>query len=97
MIKIDLLYYFTAVKPGSFEDAIKATGFGKFNLVLLCVLITAGFAQISEQTGMAYVTPIAECDLKLSLEQKGLLVSVSYTGKYLTKKYFSINQSFFLM
>lgn len=72
---------FVAIEPSNFEDAIKATGFGKFNIILLCTVVAGAFAQIVEQTSNAYVTPIAECDLELTLENKGLLVSISYTGK----------------
>lgn len=73
--------YFSAVKPSSFEDAIKATGFGKFNIAILFIIIPGSFAQIAEQTGLSYVVPIAQCDLNLRLEDKGILVSISYTGE----------------
>lgn len=76
-----ITFNFAGDQPGNFEDAIKATGFGKFNVALLCVIIPGAFAQIVEQTSLAYVIPIAQCDLNLSLEQKGVLVSMSYTGK----------------
>lgn len=51
------------------------------------ILVPCSFAQIIEQIGIAYVVPIAQCDLELTLKDKGILNSAGYTGK---------NFSFFL-
>ncbi|CAG9838949.1 unnamed protein product [Diabrotica balteata] len=64
----------------NFEEAVVATGFGKFNIYLLILLIPSSFAQASEQMGLSYALPIAECDLSLTLERKGLLTAVSFGG-----------------
>ncbi|KAK9879262.1 hypothetical protein WA026_004112 [Henosepilachna vigintioctopunctata] len=65
---------------GTFEEAIAATKFGKFNLILIFVSIPAGWASVAESTTMSYVFPAAQCDLDLSLEDKGLLNASIYVG-----------------
>lgn len=74
--------FFIVVPPSTFEDAINAAGFGKFNIGLLCLIILGAFAQVTEKSGLSYIIPIAECDLALTLEDKGVLVSSTYIGKY---------------
>lgn len=66
--------------PADFETAISATGFGKFNLLLLLVAIPSGWASMFESTTVSYIIPVAECDLELSLEDKGYLISITYLG-----------------
>lgn len=44
-------------------------------IILPCALV-----QEVEQVAVAYVLPIAECDLQLSLENKGILISVNSIG-----------------
>lgn len=68
-------------KPSNFEDAITATGFGKFNILLMGIVIPCSFVQVVEQLSVAYVGPIAQCDLNLSLQDKGVLNSAGYIGK----------------
>lgn len=69
-------------QPANFEDAITAAGYGKFNILLIFIVIPCSFAQIVENLGLAYVIPIAQCDLNLSLKDKGVLNSVGYAGEY---------------
>lgn len=64
----------------SFEEAISATKFGKFNIFLILSVVPACWTSIFETTTMSYVFPAAQCDLKLSLEDKGLLNAVTYAG-----------------
>lgn len=78
---LQLNIYFSDCEPVNFEDAIKATGFGKFNVLLMFIAIPCSFAQIVEQVSIAYIVPIAQCDLQLSLENKGVLNSVGYVGE----------------
>lgn len=61
---------------------MKATGYGKFNILLMFIIIPCSFAQIVEQYSIAFVSPIAQCDLNLSLEDKGILNSIGYAGTY---------------
>lgn len=67
-------------KSVDFETAITATGFGKFNWMLIAILIMSSCAQLFEQLGISYITPVAQCDLGLTLENKGLLNSMNYAG-----------------
>lgn len=64
-----------------FETAVSATGFGKFNLIYLILCAPSVFANQFEGTTLSYVLPAAECDLKLTLQDKGLLNAISYIGK----------------
>ncbi|CAG9860342.1 unnamed protein product [Phyllotreta striolata] len=70
--------------PATFEDAITATGFGKYNFLLLFCIIFPCAIQIAETTGISYILPIAECDLNLSLEDKGILNGVTFAGMILS-------------
>lgn len=46
--------------------------------ILLCTC-----SQIFDAHNMSYVLPVAQCDLGLTLEDKGLLNSIAFAGKYL--------------
>lgn len=72
-------WYFSGASD--FEEAISATKFGKFNLLLILIAIPSGWSSIFETTTMSYVFPAAQCDLGLSLDDKGLLNAVTYIGK----------------
>ncbi|KAJ8928321.1 hypothetical protein NQ314_019133 [Rhamnusium bicolor] len=63
-----------------FEDAITATGFGKYNILLLLTLVPPALSQVFETAALSYVFPIAQCDLDLSLEDKGLLNAITFAG-----------------
>lgn len=67
-------------KPADFETAITASGYGKFNVILYIISTAAGWSSVFETTTMSYVFPAAECDLDLSLSDKGLLNAVTYAG-----------------
>lgn len=66
--------------PADFETAIAATGLGKFNLLMLLISIPSGWASVFDTKTMSYVAPVAQCDLELSLEDKGLLNAITYIG-----------------
>ncbi|KAI4457434.1 synaptic vesicle glycoprotein 2 [Holotrichia oblita] len=68
------------IVDASFEDAISATGFGKFNLILLVLSVPCGWASMMDTTSMSYVVPAAHCDLDLNLEQRGMLNAITYLG-----------------
>nr|CAI5859274.1 unnamed protein product [Callosobruchus analis] len=70
------------VKRATFEEAVEESGFGKFNLLLLLVLFLPCLSQVLETVNISYVLPIAECDLGVSLEDKGFIISV-YGGKWI--------------
>ncbi|XP_045483324.1 synaptic vesicle glycoprotein 2B-like isoform X2 [Harmonia axyridis] len=64
----------------TFEDAITATRFGKFNIFLILVSIPGRWSNLFETTTMSYVFPAAQCDLNLSLGNKGVLNAITYLG-----------------
>lgn len=66
--------------PADFETAIAATGYGKFNFLLLLVALPCCMGTVFETTTMSYVLPSAECDLHLSLVDKGTLNAITYGG-----------------
>lgn len=55
-------------------------GYGKFNILLLLACLPAAWASVFSSTSISYVLPSAECDLKLSMFDKGLLNSMSFAG-----------------
>ncbi|EDW00207.1 synaptic vesicle glycoprotein 2C [Drosophila grimshawi] len=67
-------------QPADFETAIDAAGFGMFNILLLLVAVFAAMATVYETSTMSYILPSAECDLKLSLLDKGILNAITYAG-----------------
>lgn len=71
---------FGFVETADFETAIKATGFGKYNGMLLLISIPAALAPMFETTTMSLVFPAAQCDLDLSLQNKGTLNAITYLG-----------------
>lgn len=75
-----ILLLLILVLAADFETALKATGFGWFNFVLLLISIAAGLAPIFETTTMSLVFPAAQCDLDLSLQDKGTLNAITYLG-----------------
>lgn len=70
--------------PADFQTAIAATGFGKYNIVLLLICIPAAFTTQCESSLMSFIIPAAGCDLNLSLSQKGLLNSMPMIGMLTT-------------
>ncbi|XP_028049503.1 synaptic vesicle glycoprotein 2B isoform X2 [Monomorium pharaonis] len=70
--------------PADFERAITATGYGKFNYLLLLAILPASFSSIFSSSTMSYVLPSAECDLQLTMFDKGLLNSMAFAGMICT-------------
>uniref|UniRef100_A0A6P7G9H6 Synaptic vesicle glycoprotein 2B-like n=1 Tax=Diabrotica virgifera virgifera TaxID=50390 RepID=A0A6P7G9H6_DIAVI len=75
-----LLHKYEAEVPKTFEEAISETGFGRFNYTLLVVILFPCATQMVETVGMTYIVPVAECDLHLTIEDKGLLNGVTFAG-----------------
>lgn len=67
-------------QPADFETAIDAAGFGMFNILLLLVAVPAAMGTVYETSTMSYILPSAECDLHLSLIDKGVLNAITYAG-----------------
>ncbi|KYQ53988.1 hypothetical protein ALC60_07144, partial [Trachymyrmex zeteki] len=58
-------------------------GYGKFNYLLLLAVLPASFSSIFSSSAMSYVLPSAECDLQLTMFDKGLLNSMAFAGSIL--------------
>ncbi|XP_049812694.1 synaptic vesicle glycoprotein 2C-like [Schistocerca nitens] len=67
-------------EPVDFETAISLTGFGKFNYILLLVAFPAAMINVFDTTAMAYILPVAQCDLGLTNLDKGGLNAITYAG-----------------
>lgn len=73
-----------SIKLLEFEDAIKKTGFGKFNYVLMTLaggLMSCAFIEL---TSVNYVLAIAQCDLVMESSDKGILSAIGYVGVILS-------------
>ncbi|CAH1105289.1 unnamed protein product [Psylliodes chrysocephalus] len=66
--------------PATFEEAIRNTGFGKFNVMLVACCTCGIFSPLFETTTMSYIFAPAHCDLELTLQDKGYLNSACYAG-----------------
>lgn len=82
IISLEWILAFTAPKHemADFEQAIESTGYGKFNYLLLLIAMPCCFSSVFETTSMSLILPSAECDLNLSLVDKGILNAVTYGG-----------------
>ena len=67
-----------------FETAIAACGFGCFNISLLTISMSELISTISSVSSISYILPTAECDLHLTLMQKGALNAMCFAGKIVT-------------
>lgn len=70
----------TADTPADFEEAMAATGYGRFNLLLMLIAWPCCMSAVYESACISYIIPIAECDLQLSLLDKGILNAIAYAG-----------------
>lgn len=72
-----------------FSLLIEFSGYGKFNYLLLLAVLPASCASIFSSSSTAYVLPSAECDLELTMLDKGLLNSMSFAGSTITNEHSS--------
>lgn len=68
-------------QPAEFETAIAATKFGKFNILLLFATVPCSWSAVFDTGSMSYVFPAAQCDLNLTLANKGQLNACIFVGK----------------
>lgn len=73
------LNYFDLIQLNLFYF-ICVPGYGKFNYLLLLAVLPASFSSIFSSSAMSYVLPSAECDLQLTMFDKGLLNSMAFVG-----------------
>ncbi|XP_052849588.1 synaptic vesicle glycoprotein 2C [Drosophila gunungcola] len=69
-----------AEDAADFETAIAECGFGLFNVFILCSAAPCLTAMVFSASALSYVLPSAECDLDLSIVDKGMLHAVTYAG-----------------
>uniref|UniRef100_T1GYU1 Major facilitator superfamily (MFS) profile domain-containing protein n=1 Tax=Megaselia scalaris TaxID=36166 RepID=T1GYU1_MEGSC len=70
----------TEIRAWTYEEAISATGVGRFHYYLLATCGFALMAMATEVPGMSIIILAAKCDLNFSLQQQGLLASSGYFG-----------------
>lgn len=64
----------------NFEEALRRTGFGKFNYFLVILSGAVLSTVLLETLGISFILPIAECDLNLTTKDKGLLSAIAFVG-----------------
>jgi MFS transporter, VNT family, synaptic vesicle glycoprotein 2 len=64
----------------NFEEALRRTGFGKFNYILVILSGAVLSTVLLETLGISFILPVAECDLNLSTKDKGLLSAIAFAG-----------------
>ncbi|XP_068153587.1 putative transporter SVOPL [Drosophila tropicalis] len=67
-------------EAADFETAIAECGFGLFNVFILISAVPCLMAMVFSAATLSYVMPSAECDLKLTLLDKGMLNAATYAG-----------------
>ncbi|XP_062124873.1 synaptic vesicle glycoprotein 2B isoform X3 [Drosophila sulfurigaster albostrigata] len=67
-------------QTADFETAIAECGFGLFNVYILFCAMPCLAAMVFSASAMSYVMPMTECELKLSLLDKGIMHAVTYAG-----------------
>nr|CAI5853540.1 unnamed protein product [Callosobruchus analis] len=78
------IFFITGIHGATFEDAISATGLGKYNALLALFLIFPTITQVFETASLSYVLPVAQCDLDITLEDIGLIIGMTYVGMIAT-------------
>ncbi|XP_054727892.1 synaptic vesicle glycoprotein 2A-like [Anastrepha obliqua] len=64
----------------TFSDSLALTSFGKFNYFLIGISGMVLATVLLETAAMGFILPIAQCDLKLTNQDKGVLSAISFLG-----------------
>ncbi|CAG4933582.1 unnamed protein product [Parnassius apollo] len=74
----------TAGLTATLDEAMMLTGYGVYNILhmLLSGIILMGV--ILQNLGLGYVLPAAQCDLKLTMQQRGWLAAIPFLAAILT-------------
>ncbi|XP_075975758.1 synaptic vesicle glycoprotein 2C-like [Anticarsia gemmatalis] len=67
-------------EPSDFEEAIAATGYGKFNIALMLCSLPAFWSSVSVTSSTSYIFTRAQCDMGLSLLDMGTVTAMTYGG-----------------
>ncbi|XP_055618855.1 synaptic vesicle glycoprotein 2B-like [Toxorhynchites rutilus septentrionalis] len=62
------------------DEALSLIRFGKFNYLLIAIAGMIHTAVLMETIGISFVIAVAECDLRMSTQQKGILGAIAYVG-----------------
>ncbi|XP_055844746.1 synaptic vesicle glycoprotein 2A-like [Episyrphus balteatus] len=63
-----------------FSEALEKTGFGVFNYILIILGGLLLACTLYETASIGFILPIAECDLELTYQDRGILTAVGYIG-----------------
>lgn len=66
--------------PKNFETALTNAGFGRFNVYVIVTCVVCCISSMGQTTSMSLIFPGAQCDLDLSLSDKGALNATTYVG-----------------
>ncbi|XP_017845786.1 synaptic vesicle glycoprotein 2B-like isoform X2 [Drosophila busckii] len=67
-----------------FETAIAECGFGLFNVFIMLSALPCLMGMVFSAASISFVLPTAECDLGLSMQEKGILFAITYAGMILS-------------
>lgn len=64
-----------------YEDVLKEIGFGRVQIELLIASFLILLDVMNETMGISFILPVAQCDMKLSESDKGLLSGIIFVGE----------------
>lgn len=62
------------------ENALEKTGFGKFNYTLIVLAGAILAAVFLETVSINIILPVAQCDLQMTNQNKGVLSAIGFIG-----------------
>lgn len=68
------------LKENSYDDAVGQAGNGLFHKMLLIACGGCLMGVMNESLNIGFIMPAAECDLNLSLSDKGILNGMAFLG-----------------
>ncbi|KAL9884923.1 synaptic vesicle glycoprotein 2B-like [Glossina fuscipes fuscipes] len=63
-----------------FENALEVTTFGKFNYLLILISGVILANVLLETLGISFVLPVSQCDLNLTVYQRGVMSAIGFAG-----------------
>lgn len=73
-------HFFPEPPRSDFEEAIAATSYGKFNLILMLCTLPAFWSAVSITAAPSYIFTRAQCHMDLSLLDMGTVSAMTYAG-----------------
>lgn len=62
------------------EEALDKAGFGRFNYALIIITGAIVCCVFLETVSINYILPVAQCDLNMSNQHKGILSGIGFAG-----------------